>query len=57
MNLSLFEKVWYTSKRDLLVIWRITEQKLFFEVNSLKQQIDYGAQTTEAILGFWKCKV
>jgi hypothetical protein len=57
VNLSLFEEVWYTSERDLPVICRIGEQKLSFEVHSLKLQLDYGAQMTEAILGCWKCKV
>jgi len=50
VNLSLFEEVWYTSEQELLVICRITEQKLSFEVHSLKLQLDYGARTTEAIL-------
>jgi hypothetical protein len=41
----------------LPVICRIAEQKLSFELRSLKLQLDYGARTTEAILGSWKCKV
>ena len=57
MNLSLFEEVWYTRERELPVICRIAEQKLSFEVHSLKLQLDYGARTTEAILGSWKWKV
>jgi len=57
VNLSLFEKVWYTSERELPVICRIAEQKLSIEVHSLKLQLNYGAQMTEAILGPWKCKV
>jgi hypothetical protein len=57
VNLSLFEEVWYTRERELPVICRIAEQKLSFEVHSLKLQLDYGARTTEAILGSWKCKV
>ena len=57
MNLSLFEEVWYTRERELPVICRVAESKLSFEVHSLKLQLDYGARTTEAILGSWKCKV
>ena len=57
MNLSLFEEVCYTSERQSLVICKIAKQKLSFEVHSLKLQLDYGARTTEAILGCWKCKV
>jgi len=34
---------------------RIAEQKLSFEVHSLKPQLDYGAQTTEDIVGSGKC--
>jgi hypothetical protein len=37
------------------VICRVTELKLSFEVHSLKLQLDYGAPTTEAILGSGKC--
>ena len=55
MNLSLFEEVWYTREWELPVICRIAEQKLSIEVHSLKLQFDYGARTTEAILGFGKC--
>jgi len=55
VNLGLFEEVWYTRERELLVICRIAEQKLSFEVHSLKLQLDYGARTTEAILGSGKC--
>ena len=55
MNLSLVEEVWYTSERESPVIFRIAEQKLSFEVHSLTLQLDYGAQTTEAILESWKC--
>jgi len=43
VNLSLFKEVRYTSEQDLPVICRIAEQKLSFEVHSLKQQLDYGA--------------
>jgi len=57
VNLSLIEEVWYTSERELPVICRIAQQKLSFEVRSLKLHLDYGAQTTEAILGSCKCKV
>jgi len=57
VNLSLLEEVWYTRERELPVICRIAEQKLSFEVHSLKLQLDYGARTTEAILGSWKCMV
>ena len=55
MKLSLFEEVWNTRERELPAICRIAEQKLSFEVHSLKLQLDYGARTTEAILGFGKC--
>ena len=55
MNLSQFEEVWYTRERELPVICRIAEQKLSFEVHSLKVQLDYGARMTEAILGSGKC--
>jgi hypothetical protein len=55
VNLSLFEEVWYTRERELPVICRVAESKLSFEVHSLKLQLDYGARTTEAILGFGKC--
>ena len=57
MNLSLFDRVWYTSERDSPVICRIAEQKLSFEIHTLKQQLDYGARMTEAIWESWKCKV
>jgi len=57
VNLSLFEDVWYTREQGLPVICRIAEQKLSFGVHSLKLQLDYGAQTTEAILGSGKCIV
>jgi hypothetical protein len=57
VNLSLFEKMWNTRERELPAICRIAEQKLSFEVHSLKLQLDYGARTTDAILGSWKCKV
>ena len=53
MNLSLFEEVWYTGEQELQVICRVADQKLSFEVHSLKLQFNYGAQTTEAILGSW----
>jgi len=49
--------VWYTRDRELPVICRIAEQKLSIEVHSLKLQLDYGARTTEATIGSWKCKV
>jgi len=49
--------VWYTSKRELPVIWRIAEQKLSVVVHPLKLQLDYGAWTTEAILEYGKCNV
>jgi len=55
VNLSLFEEVWYTRERELPFICRIAEQKLTSEVHSLKLQLDFGAQTTEAILGSGKC--
>jgi len=55
VNFGLIEEVWYTSERELPVICRIAEQKLAFEVHSLKLQLDYGARTTEPILGSWKC--
>jgi len=57
VNVSLFEEVWNTRERELPAICRIAEQKLSLEVHSLKLQLDYGARTTEAILGSWKCKV
>jgi len=43
VNLSLFEEEWYTREQELPVICRIAEQKLSFEVHSLKLQFDYGA--------------
>jgi hypothetical protein len=57
MNLRLFEEMLYASERELPVMGRIAEQKLSFEVHSVKLQLDYGAQTTEVILRSWKCKV
>ena len=57
VNWSLFKEVWYMSERLLPVICRIAEQKLSFEVHTLKLQHEYGAQTTEAILGSSKCMV
>jgi len=51
VNSSLFEEVWYTCEQELPVICRIAEQKLSIEVHSLKLQLEYGARTTEAILG------
>jgi len=57
VNLSLFKEVWYTSEQELPAICSIAEKKLSFDVYSLKRQLDYGARTTETILGFWKCKV
>jgi len=57
VNLGQFEEVWYTSEWELPVICRIAEQKLSCEVHSLKLQLDYGARTTEAIIGSWKCEV
>ena len=54
MNFSLFKEVWYTSERDLPVIYRIAEHKLSIEVHSLKLELDYGARMTEAILVCWK---
>jgi hypothetical protein len=57
VDFSLFEEVWYTRERELPVICRIAEQKLSFEVQSPKLQLDYGAPMTEAILGSWKWKV
>jgi hypothetical protein len=56
-NISLFEEVWYTSERELPVICTIAEQKLTFEVHSLKLQLHYAAWRTEAILASGKCKV
>ena len=55
--MSLFEEVWYTSEWELPVICRVAEQKLSFEVHSLKVQLNYGARTTEAILESSKWKV
>jgi len=55
VNVSLFEEVWYTGERELPVICRVAVQKLYYEVHTLKLQLDYGAQTTEAILGSWTC--
>jgi hypothetical protein len=43
VNLKLFEGVQKTCERDLPVIYRIAEQKLSFEVHSLKLQLDNGA--------------
>jgi hypothetical protein len=57
VNLSLFKEVWFTSEWELTVICRIAEQKLSFEVYSLKLQLDYEAQMTEASLESWKCKI
>jgi hypothetical protein len=57
VNLSLVEEVWYTRDWGLPDICRIAEQKLSFEIHSLKQQQEYGVQTTDAILESWKCKV
>jgi hypothetical protein len=57
MNLRIFEEMWYASERELPVMCRIAEQKLSFEVHSVKLQLDYGVRTTEVILGSWKCKV
>ena len=57
MNLSLLDKVWYTSEWELPVICRIAEQKLSVEVHFLTMQLDYKAQMTEAIVGSWKCTV
>jgi len=51
--LTLFKQVGYTGERELPVIRRVAEQKLSFEVHSLRLQLDYGARTTEAILGSW----
>jgi len=42
VNLRLFEEVWYTSERELLVICRIAEQKLSIDDQSLKLHLDYG---------------
>jgi len=50
-------EVWYTSEWQLPVISRIAEQKRSFEVQSLKQLLEYEARTTEAIVRSWKCKV
>jgi len=57
VNLSLIEEVWNTRERELPAICRIAKQTLSFEVHSLKLQLDYGARTTEVIIGSWKCKV
>jgi hypothetical protein len=46
--------VWYTSERELLVICGVADQKMSFDVNSLKLQLNYGGQTTESILESWK---
>ena len=55
MNLSMFEEVWYTGERELPVICRVAEQKLAFEVTTLKLQLDYGARMSEAILESSTC--
>jgi hypothetical protein len=55
VTFSLFEEVWDTRERELPVICRVTEQKVYFEVHSLKQQLDDGARMIEAILGSGKC--
>jgi hypothetical protein len=55
VNLSLFEEVWSTRERELLVNCRIAEHKLSFEVHTLNLQLDYGVRTTEAILETGKC--
>jgi len=57
VHLTLLEEVWYTREQDLPVICRIAGQTLSIEIHSLKLQLDYGARTTEAILGSWNCKV
>jgi len=57
VNVCLFEEVSHTGERELLVVSRISEQMLSFEVQSLKLQLNYGAKMTETILGSWKCKV
>jgi len=57
VNLNWFEEVRYTSEHELPVICRIAEQKLSCEVHSLKLPLDYGAHTTDAVLGSWKCNV
>jgi hypothetical protein len=49
--------VWHTSQWELLVICRIAEQKLSFEVHTVKLQLDYGVRTTDAMLASWECKV
>jgi len=51
VNLSLFEEVWYTGEWPSPVICRVAEQKVSFEVDSVKLQLDYGARMTDAILG------
>ena len=54
MDLSLFEEVWYTGQWELPVTCRVAEQKLSFEISSLKLQLDFVAQTIDAISGSWK---
>jgi hypothetical protein len=48
VGLRLFKEVRYPCEWDLPVICRIAKQKLSFKVHCLKQQLDYGVQTTEA---------
>jgi len=55
VNVRVFEEVWYTREWELPVICRVAESKMSFEVYSVKLQFDYGARTTEAILGSGKC--
>jgi hypothetical protein len=52
--LSLFEEVWYTNEREFPVIFRVVQQKLSFEISSLKLQLDFGAEMTEAVIESWK---
>jgi hypothetical protein len=49
--------MWYTIEHDLPVICRIAKLMLSLVIHSLKQQHDYEARMTEAILGSWKWKV
>jgi hypothetical protein len=55
VKLSLFEEAWYTKEQEMLVIGRIAEKKLSFEVHFLKLQLDDGARRTQAVLGSEKC--
>jgi len=49
VNQNMIKQGWYTGERELLVICRVAEQKLSFEVSSLTLQLVYGAWMTAAI--------